>query len=93
MDMDDLGTHQMHPDVLNRLRRAYGHLATVISMIERHEQCTPTAQQLHAVVRALENAKRIYIQDHIDHCITLEQPESKETSEMIQDLKEITKYL
>ena len=86
-------THQMHSDVLNRLRRAYGHLATVISMVEKNNSCTPTAQQLHAVVRALENAKRIYIQDHIDHCITLEQPDSKESAEKIQDLKEIIKYL
>ena len=91
--MSKSAVHQTHPEVLNRLRRASGHLATVISMIENGNPCTPTAQQLHAVVRALENAKRIYVQEHIDHCITVERTESEETSEMIRDLKEIVKYL
>ncbi|MCG8479087.1 MAG: metal-sensing transcriptional repressor [Spirochaetales bacterium] len=36
-------------------------------MVEERRPCTETAQQLHAVVRALDGAKRTYMQDHIDH--------------------------
>ena len=88
--------HKSHPEVLNRLRRAYGHLASVITMVESRRPCTATAQQLHAVVRALENAKRRYIQDHIDHCIASDSPDSKDSSdspERIDDLKAIVKFL
>ena len=83
--------HTTHPEVLNRLKRAYGHLRSVISMIEEHRPCTETAQQLHAVVRALDNAKRTYIQDHIDHCIAAEGRDT--ASETIRDLQMIVKYL
>ena len=61
--------HQSHPEVLARLRRAQGHLATVIQMIEAGRPCADLAQQLHAVEKAIGNAKRGLIQDHIDHCL------------------------
>ena len=83
--------HTSHPEVLNRLKRAYGHLRAVIAMIEERRPCTETAQQLHAVVRALDGAKRTYIQDHIDHCITAESHDT--ASETIRDLQAIVKYL
>ena len=40
--------HTSHPEILNRLKRAYGHLRSVITMIEEHRPCTATAQQFHA---------------------------------------------
>ena len=43
-------------DVLNRLRRAQGQLAGVISMIEQGRECKDVVTQLAAVSRALDRA-------------------------------------
>jgi uncharacterized protein len=61
--------HQSHPDIIKRLRRAQGHLASTIAMIEEGRPCVDLAQQLHAVESAIANAKRELIQDHMEHCI------------------------
>ena len=31
--------HQTHPDIVNRLRRAEGHLRTIITMLEEQRGC------------------------------------------------------
>jgi len=67
--MEEYHTHQSHPAIVKRLKRADGHLRHVIEMIESGRPCTEIAQQLHAVERAVINAKRVLIHDHIDHCL------------------------
>ena len=64
-----LHIHASHPDIIKRLRRAHGHLATVITMIEDRRACLDLAQQLHAVESAITNAKRELIHDHMEHCL------------------------
>jgi len=86
-----MSDHKNQKDVWLRLKKAHGHLNKVISMIEQQSPCTPTSQQLHAVIRALDKAKKIYIHDHIDHCITGNS--DNVSDELIEDLKEIVKYL
>lgn len=86
--------HETHSDILKRLRRAHGHLGSVIRMMEEGKGCAETAAQLQAVVNALEKAKSVFIHDHIDHC--LEQmlgPLPKEARASAEEFKEITKYL
>ena len=61
--------HTTHEDVIKRLKRAEGHLRRTIAMIEEGRPCPDVAQQLHAVSKAIEQAKRIFIHDHIDHCL------------------------
>ena len=39
-------------------------------MIEDGRSCLDLATQLHAVERAVAEAKRVLIHDHIDHCLT-----------------------
>jgi DNA-binding FrmR family transcriptional regulator len=39
-------------------------------MIEEGRPCIDLATQLHAVERALAEAKRALIHEHIDHCLT-----------------------
>ena len=46
-------THESHPQIHARLKRAHGHLARVIAMLEEHEPCTDIAQQLFAVEKAI----------------------------------------
>ncbi len=63
-------THASHPAIATRLKRAEGHLRRVITMIEEGRPCVDLATQLHAVERAVAEAKRALIHDHIDHCLT-----------------------
>lgn len=61
--------HATHPDIVARLKRAHGHLGSVIAMFSEGRGCVDLAQQLHAVESAISNAKRELIQDHMEHCL------------------------
>ena len=82
--------HTSHPEIVKRLKRAHGHLATVLTMFEEGRPCLDLAQQLHAVEKAVANAKRELIHDHIEHC--LEATNGGDTS-ALGELKQLTKYL
>jgi DNA-binding FrmR family transcriptional regulator len=86
--------HQTHPDITRRLKRAEGHLRSVIEMIDAGRSCLDLAQQLHAVEKAIGQAKKTLIQDHLDHCLddAVEQP-AKERRQSIDEFKTIAKYL
>lgn len=68
--MTETHRHASHPAIATRLKRAEGHLRRVVAMIEEGKPCLDLATQLHAVERAVAEAKRALIHDHIDHCIT-----------------------
>ena len=77
--------HENHPAIVRRLKRADGHLQTIIEMIEEDRPCLEIAQQLQAVESAIESAKKALIHDHISNC--LERP-LKTTSSSGRALKE-----
>ena len=86
--------HHSHPDILKRLRRAEGHLHSVIGMIEQGRPCVDLAQQLHAVESAVREAKKALIHGHLDHCLEAAVgPASREARAPIEEFKTITKYL
>jgi len=90
----DRAAHKTHKDVLNRLRRATGHLQTISGMIDAGRECGEIAQQMHAVIRALEEAKSTLIHDHIEHCLEdAIGPVSREQRMTIDNFKKITRYL
>jgi DNA-binding FrmR family transcriptional regulator len=92
--LEDINVHQSHPEIVKRLRRAEGHLRSIIEMIENGRTCLDIAQQLHAVEKAVVNAKRTLIHDHIDHCLELTVgPMSRGARSPLEEFKEITKYL
>ena len=89
-----MGKHESHPDVVKRLKRAEGHLRTVIGMIEVGRPCVELAQQLHAIEKAIASAKTVLIHDHIDHC--LEQtvgPQKRAERAALDEFRQLTKYL
>ena len=92
--MTSLHIHTTHPQVRNRLKRADGHLHNVVAMIDEGKPCLKIVQQLHAVEKAVCQAKRVLIQDHIDHCLehTVEALAIGERASL-EDFKQITKYL
>jgi DNA-binding FrmR family transcriptional regulator len=86
--------HETHPDIVKRLRRAEGHLRSIVDMIESGRSCLEIAQQLHAVEKALATAKRTLIHDHIDHCLEAAAgPATREQRSQLGEFKDITKYL
>ena len=80
--------HATHPALIARLKRADGHLRAVIGMIEDGKPCLDVAQQLQAVEKAVANAKRALIHDHMDHCLDEEQSPADR-----DELKAIARYL
>lgn len=61
--------------VLNRLRRAQGQLAGVISMIEQGRDCKDVVTQLAAVSRALDRAGFKIVATGLRECIAGEGPD------------------
>ena len=86
--------HQSHPAIVNRLKRAEGHIRSIVGMFEAGRPCLDLAQQLHAVEKAICEAKKTLIRDHLDHCLS-ETAEAlpAEHRRSIDDFREITKYL
>ena len=86
--------HESHTDVVNRLKRAGGHLQTIIGMVEGGRDCLDIAQQLQAVLKAVEGAKSVLIHDHVEHCLEAAMgPTTREQRATIEQFKKITRYL
>jgi len=64
--------------VLNRLRRAQGRLAGVISMIEQGRDCKDVVTQLAAVSRALDKAGFKIVATGLRECLTGEIADGKQ---------------
>ena len=61
-----------HPNakaVSNRLAKAIGHLEKVKCMVDNGEDCSQVLIQLAAVRSAINNAGKVILMDHINHCI------------------------
>ena len=87
-------THVSHTDIIKRLKRAEGHLKSIIVMLEEGRGCLDIAQQLQAVESAVGNAKKILVHDHIDHCLEHAVREgTQRADDTIREFKAITKYL
>lgn len=88
-------THRSHPDIIKRLKRAEGHLKSIVTMLEEGRGCLDIAQQLQAVESAVSNAKKTLVHDHIDHCLECAVREGVQSVDdaAIREFKAITKYL
>ena len=87
--------HESHPDIVKRLKRAEGHLHRVIEMFEDGRSCLDLAQQLHAVEKAISEAKKVLIHDHVDHCLdaAANGGSGKSTKSVLAEFKAISRYL
>ncbi|MBT2276350.1 MULTISPECIES: metal-sensitive transcriptional regulator [Rhodococcus] len=64
--------------VLNRLRRAHGQLAGVISMIENGRDCKDVVTQLAAVSKALDRAGFKIVASGLRECLSGDSTEGQE---------------
>lgn len=89
-----MSKHKSHDDISKRLKRANGHLKSIITMLEDKRSCSEIAQQLHAVEKAISNAKKLLIHDHINHCLDdAVKDGTLNSNEVLDEFKQITKYL
>ena len=86
--------HTSHPEIVKRLKRAEGHLKSIIAMLDEGRGCLEIAQQLQAVQSAVGNAKKTLVHDHIDHCLEAQlRSDEVAAKTALKELKEISKYL
>lgn len=86
--------HQTHPEIVKRLKRAEGHLRRVVAMVEEGRPCVDLAQQLQAVEKAIGEAKKTLIHDHIDHCLDAAANRRGTTARSaVSEFRTISKYL
>ena len=86
--------HESHPDIVKRLKRAEGHIRRVIAMFDESRSCVELAQQLYAVEKAIGEARRRLIHDHVDHCLDAAANGGGRTSSaVVSEFKAISRYL
>jgi uncharacterized protein len=86
--------HEAHPAIVKRLKRTEGDLQSVVEMLESGRSRVNIARRLHAVEKAVRQAKTTLIQDHLDNC--LEEAVGalpRKQRRPIDRFKEVTKYL
>ena len=74
--------HSTHKEAVTRLRRAQGHLDSVVKMIEAERPCAEILQQMSAVISALGGARTMLFKDHLRTCL---QPALKAGHETLVD--------
>lgn len=55
--------------IVNRLARATGHLNSIRKMVEDGKDCSDVLIQLAAVRSEINNAGKLLLQEHMEHCI------------------------
>jgi DNA-binding FrmR family transcriptional regulator len=87
-------THETHSEVLKRLKRAAGQLRSIGEMIEAGRPCLEVAQQLQAAERAVREAKKTFINDHLNHCLDhVVETNGSEARASVDEFRAIAKYL
>jgi DNA-binding FrmR family transcriptional regulator len=77
---------QLEPDeikaVTTRLKRAHGHLATVIRMLETGSECVDVLTQLAAVNKAISRGGYALVATGLQHCLADGGPDSADSKKM-----------
>lgn len=77
---------QLDPDEIKavtiRLKRAHGHLATVIRMLEDGSECEAVLTQLAAVNKAISRGGYALVATGLQHCLAEGGPDSVDSRKM-----------
>ncbi|MEX5745940.1 metal-sensing transcriptional repressor [Massilia sp. X63] len=84
-----MSQHHSHEAIVKRLKRANGHLTSIIDMLVDERSCVDIAQQLQAVEAAIRSAKKTLIHDHITHCLV----EHDDATHAVEEFRVIAKFL
>lgn len=69
-DSDSTSRAEAQRKIINRLRRAHGQLAAVITAVESDAHCRDVVQQLSAVSKALDRAGFLVVSTALRECLT-----------------------
>lgn len=72
--------------IVNRLRRAHGQLAAVITAVETDSSCRDIVQQLSAVSKALDRAGFLVISTALRECMTDPEDDTNAKTEELEKL-------
>lgn len=72
--------------IVNRLRRAHGQLAAVITAVESDASCRDVVQQLSAVSKALDRAGFLVISTALRECMTDPEDDKNAKTEELEKL-------
>jgi DNA-binding FrmR family transcriptional regulator len=81
--------HPSRDALTKRLKRAEGHLHSVIEMLSDTRSSISIVQQMQAIECALAAAKRQLIHDQMQHCID----QRDMTGGALRELKDLAKFL
>ncbi|MEG9227357.1 metal-sensitive transcriptional regulator [Aeromicrobium sp. Sec7.5] len=76
LDADDVKA------VTTRLKRAHGHLASVIRMLEEGAECEDALTQLAAVNKAINRGGYALVATGLHQCLTEQGPDSVDTKKL-----------
>ena len=80
-------THiNINKSILNRLARIEGQVKSIRSMVEFGRDCSEVLIQVAAARAALDQAGRLILEDHLEHCI-VEAVDEGRSQEALEDLK------
>jgi CsoR family transcriptional regulator, copper-sensing transcriptional repressor len=85
--------HTQTQKVVNRLARIEGHVRSIKEMVQNGRDCPEVLIQIAAVQAALQQAGRIILEDHLEHCIieAVQENNQKEAVEKFKDA--LTKFI
>ncbi|MCD9021151.1 metal-sensing transcriptional repressor [Cohnella silvisoli] len=61
--------HKHRKQIVNRLARIEGHLRSVKEMTAKGRDCSEVLLQIAAVQKALDNAAKLLLKDHLESCV------------------------
>lgn len=78
---------------LINFKKAHGHLAKIIKMVEEDRYCIDIMQQNLAVVGLLRSAHQMLMENHLHTCFkkAMESKNEKKKREMTQEILKVTK--
>ncbi|AMQ22076.1 DNA-binding FrmR family transcriptional regulator [Anoxybacillus tepidamans] len=62
-------SHKHRQQIVNRLARIEGHVRSIKEMTKEGRDCSEVLLQIAAVRKALDNAAKILLKDHLEGCV------------------------
>ena len=80
---------------LRKLKTVRGQLDGLIKMVENDRYCVDISNQITASISILKNINSQVLSSHLEHCVydALNNGDSKEASEKIEEIEQIIKKL
>ncbi|HKY73696.1 MAG TPA: metal-sensing transcriptional repressor [Patescibacteria group bacterium] len=79
-------------NILHRLKIVRGHMNKVILMVENDDYCIDTLFQIKAIGKALHEAERVILEQHLETCL-VSQIQTGKSQKAIEEMKKVLTQL